>query len=61
MKCLLNLLRPRSGSVELFGLNPRKHEVEIKSRLTYVPDFVAFYPWMSVRDTLNYFAAFRKH
>jgi len=61
MKCLLNLLRPKSGSVELFGLNPRKAEVEIKSRLTYVPDFVAFYPWMSVRDTLNYFAAFRKH
>lgn len=61
MKCLLNLLRPQSGSVSMFGLDPRKSEVEVKSRLTYVPDFVAFYPWMSVRDTLNYFAAFRKH
>lgn len=61
MKCLLNLLRPQSGSVNLFGLDPRKNEVEVKSRLTYVPDFVAFYPWMSVRDTLNYFAAFRKN
>jgi ABC-2 type transport system ATP-binding protein len=61
MKCLLNLLRPRSGSVRVFGLDPRKDEVAVKSRLAYVPDFVAFYPWMSVRDTLNYFAAFRTH
>jgi ABC-2 type transport system ATP-binding protein len=61
MKCLLNLLRPKSGSVRVFGLDPRKDEVAVKSRLAYVPDAVAFYPWMSVRDTLNYFAAFRKH
>lgn len=60
MKCLLNLLRPKSGSVRVFGLDPRQDEVAVKSRLAYVPDFVAFYPWMSVRDTLNYFAAFRK-
>ena len=60
MKCLLNLLRPKSGSVRVFGLDPSKDEVAVKSRLAYVPDFVAFYPWMSVRDTLNYFAAFRK-
>lgn len=61
MKCLLNLLRPKSGSVRVFGLDPRRSEVEVKRRIAYVPDAVAFYPWMSVRDTLNYFAAFRKH
>ena len=31
----------------------------VKSRLAYVPDTVAFYPWMTVRDTLDYFASFR--
>src|SRR5690349_7247253 len=59
MKCLLNLLRPRGGSVRVFGLEPSKHEVEVKSRLAYVPDFVAFYPWMTVRETLDYLASFR--
>ena len=59
IKCLLNLLRPTSGDVKLFGLNPGRHEVAVKSRLAYVPDHVAFYPWMSVRDTLDYFASFR--
>src|ERR1035438_4177074 len=32
IKCLLNLLRPDSGAVRVFGLDPRKDEVAIKSR-----------------------------
>ena len=59
IKCLLNLLRPDSGAVRVFGLDPRKHEVAVKSRLAYVPDMVAFYPWMTVADTLGYLASFR--
>src|SRR5947207_15128792 len=61
MKCLLNLLRPQRGSVRVFGLNPAKDEVEVKRRLAYVPDYVAFYPWMTVRETLDYLASFRTH
>jgi ABC-2 type transport system ATP-binding protein len=61
MKCLLNLLRPRSGSVHLFGLDPTRNEVEVKRRLAYVPDQVAFYPWMTVRETLDWLASFRPH
>ena len=57
IKCLLNLLRPTSGSVRVFGIDPRKDEVAVKSRLAYVPDLVAFYPWMTVRDALNYQAS----
>jgi ABC-2 type transport system ATP-binding protein len=61
IKCLLNLLRPDSGNVRVFGLDPRTNEVAIKSRIAYVPDMVAFYPWMSVRDTLEYLASFRQN
>lgn len=61
IKCLLNLLRPTSGDVRVFGLDPRRDEVAVKSRLAYVPDQVAFYPWMTVRDTLEYLASFRAH
>jgi ABC-2 type transport system ATP-binding protein len=59
IKCLLNLLRPTTGEVKVFGLNPARCEVEVKSRVAYVPDNVAFYPWMTVRATLDYFASFR--
>jgi ABC-2 type transport system ATP-binding protein len=60
MKCLLNLLRPQRGQVRVFGLDPSKAEVAVKSRLSYVPDQVVFYPWMSVRETLDYLASFRE-
>ena len=60
MKCLLNLLRPQRGQMRVFGLDPAKAEVPVKSRLAYVPDQLAFYPWMSVRETLDYLASFRE-
>jgi ABC-2 type transport system ATP-binding protein len=60
IKCLMNLLRPASGTVRVFGIDPQRDEVAVKSRLAYVPDAVSFYPWMTVRDTLEYFASFRQ-
>jgi ABC-2 type transport system ATP-binding protein len=59
IKCLLNLLRPASGQIRVFGIDPAREEVAVKSRIAYVPDAVAFYPWMTVRQTLDYFASFR--
>ena len=61
IKCLLNLLRPTSGTTRIFGLDPVRDEVAVKSRIAYVPDAVAFYPWMSVGDALAYAASFRRH
>ena len=60
IKCLLNLLRPTAGAVRVFGRDPAREEVAVKSRLAYVPDQVAFYPWMTVRGSLDYFASFRE-
>jgi len=60
MKCLLNLLRPQRGQVRVFALDPARAEVAVKGRLAYVPDQVVFYPWMSVRETLDYLASFRE-
>src|SRR6266478_8419959 len=59
IKCLLNLLQPSSGGVRVFGLDPQKDEVAVKARLTYVPDAVACYPWMTVNQTLEFLAACR--
>jgi ABC-2 type transport system ATP-binding protein len=60
IKCLLNLLRPTSGSIQVFGMDPRRQEAEVKARVCYVPDVVAFYPWMTVRGALDYLASFRE-
>ncbi len=37
IRCILDLLRPTAGSIEVFGLNPRRDGVAIRARLTYVP------------------------
>jgi ABC-2 type transport system ATP-binding protein len=41
-------------------MDPSVDEVAVKLRLAYVPDQVAFYPWMTVRETLDYLASFRR-
>src|SRR2546426_4514890 len=60
IKCLLNLLQHSAGSVRVFGLDPQRQEAAVKSRLAYVPDSVAFYPWMTVNQTLEFLASFRE-
>ncbi len=59
LKALLGLVPVTSGSVTLFGLDLLRHEREVKSKLAYVPDAPGFYPWMTVRDALDYAASFR--
>ena len=61
IKCLLNLLRPSDGSVRLFGLDPRREDVGIKSRLSYVPDHVPVYPWMTIQQYFEFLSSFRQH
>src|SRR3954463_11455160 len=60
IRCLLNLLKPTSGTVRVFGLDPAKDEVAVKKRIAYVPDQISFYPWMTVAQTLEYVASFRE-
>jgi ABC-2 type transport system ATP-binding protein len=37
IRCLLDLLRPTSGHVRVFGLDVRHHGVAVRSRLAYLP------------------------
>src|SRR3954452_15337142 len=47
IKCLLILLRPTSGEVRVFGMDPAHEEVAVKSRISYGLDNVVFYPLMT--------------
>src|ERR1035441_4509857 len=37
IRCILDLLRPACGRIEVFGMDPRRDGVAIRARLTYVP------------------------
>lgn len=59
LRALIGLLRPEGGTLKIFGLDPRTHEAEVKSRLAWVPDAPAFHPWMTVRETLAWYRTLR--
>jgi len=48
IKIIMNLVRPDSGSVKVFGLDHRTHEVEVKSRIGFVYDVPGFWGDMSL-------------
>lgn len=43
LKCLLNYVHPDSGDIRFFGLDFKKHEQEIKTRIGYVPGAFEYY------------------
>lgn len=60
IRTLLGLIRPSSGSAEIFGKDVMKHREEILADLGYLPSEAAFYGNMRVGELLRFSAALRK-
>lgn len=50
IKMMMNLLRPDTGEVKLFGLDYRTHEKEIKERIGFVYDGNVFFEGLNLKD-----------
>jgi ABC-2 type transport system ATP-binding protein len=59
IRTMLDLIRPSSGSVAVFGLDSHARCVEIHRRIGYLPGEFALYEHMTGRDYLAYFADLR--
>ena len=59
IRTMLDLLRPTSGRITVFGLEPRAHATTIHARVGYVPGEFGLYERMNGRAYLEAFAAFR--
>jgi ABC-2 type transport system ATP-binding protein len=53
---LLGLTEPSGGSMEVLGLDPRTHPLEVKRRVGYLPDAVGFYDHLTGRQNLRFTA-----
>lgn len=53
---LLGLVEPSAGSIAVLGLDPRRHPLEVKRRVGFLPDAVGFYDTMSGRQNLRFTA-----
>jgi ABC-2 type transport system ATP-binding protein len=58
IKCSLGLLRPSSGECQLLGESAWNLSAAAKARLGYVPQVINLYPWMRVRELIEYTASF---
>ena len=56
MGMMLGLITPTAGTIELFGLSTQQHLPKILQKTGAVTESTGFYPYLSGRDNLNYFA-----
>ena len=59
IRCLLDLIRPTSGTCAVAGLDSRRDAVEIRRHLGFLPADLALYPTLTGRDTLRFLANLR--
>lgn len=60
IRMLLDLLRPSSGQIELFGQEIYNHSLEIRKRCGYLPGNFTAYGYMTGADFLQFAASMRK-
>ncbi|MBP1970185.1 ABC-2 type transport system ATP-binding protein [Virgibacillus natechei] len=61
IKMMMNLLRPDSGEVKLFGLDYKTHEKEIKERIGFVYDGNVFFEGLNLKDIKRIVGPAYKH
>lgn len=58
IKCLMGLLKIDSGTASIFGDDVWDLSADTKSRIGYVPQEIALYPWMQVSQLVRYISSF---
>jgi len=58
IKIILGILRPTFGTVRVFGYDPANDVkmAALRKQMGYLPENLSFYPQLSGRETLQYFA-----
>lgn len=56
LSILNGLFEHDSGEIEVFGLDIKQYKKEVKSLSSIIPQYLAFYENLSVRENLNFFA-----
>jgi len=53
IRLMLGLIKPTSGSVEIFGIDAQLNKVAAHKRLAYIPGEAAFWPSLTGAETLH--------
>lgn len=61
IKMIMNLLKPDTGEVKIFGLDYKKHEKAIKERIGFVYDGNVYFEGLNLKDIRRIVAPAYKH
>jgi len=59
IRCLLDLIRPDSGSIRVFGIDPQADPVAVREQVGYLPGELALEPNQTAAEILRYFSRLR--
>ncbi len=59
IRCLMDFLRPTSGSISLFGMDSVRDSVALKKRIGFLSGYVQFYDAWTGREHIRFFSALR--
>ncbi len=54
IRCLLDLIRPNGGSIDVLGLDPQEQPVAVRARVGYQPGELRLYDYMKVAALLRF-------
>jgi ABC-2 type transport system ATP-binding protein len=60
IRCLLDLIRPNGGSIQVLGLDPQKDPVAVRKRTGYLPGELHFEDNLTVERALRYLDQLRQ-
>lgn len=61
IRIFLDILRPSSGSVSIFGMDVRQNSFSIRKRIGYLPGDLGLYDHMTGREFLSFIRKFHGH
>jgi ABC-2 type transport system ATP-binding protein len=61
IRCLLDLIRPTSGEIRVFGVDPQHDPQQVKANTGYLPGDLNLDPDFTPREFLKYIRKLRKH
>ena len=58
LKCLLGLVKPDSGMIQVAGMNPARRARAVCEKTAYAPSETTLWPWMRASDLLEFCLGF---
>jgi ABC-2 type transport system ATP-binding protein len=59
IRCILDMIRPQSGSIEVLGINPQQDPKAVHARVGYLPGELNIEANLKVKNVLRYFIELR--